>query len=118
MLSSDSFLEASVELKANPANLNEWPMEEKVRKDGKLTIDYSNGTQQVVDLVGWLYRPWVQIVMPDDLPYSPENCFIDFGTVHVKNSKKISVHLINPSKVDGKWSVNYIKYHQSIKYKF
>jgi len=26
--------------------------------------------------------------------------------------------LINPSKVDGKWSISYIKYHQSIKYKF
>ena len=26
--------------------------------------------------------------------------------------------MFNPSKVDGRWSIAYIKYHQSIKYKF
>lgn len=25
---------------------------------------------------------------------------------------------MNPSKVDAKWSISYVKYHQSIKYKF
>ena len=72
----------------------------------------------MVELVGWLYRPWVQVVMHNDLPHSAENCLVDFGIVHVNNSKKMSVFLVNPSKVDGKWSVSYIKYHQSIKYKF
>jgi len=56
--------------------------------------------------------------MPDHTAYSSENFLIDFGTVHVKNSKKLSVHLINPSKVDAKWTASFLKYHQSIKYKF
>lgn len=56
--------------------------------------------------------------MPNELSYSSENFEIDFGTVHVKNSKKLSVYLINPSKVDAKWTISYLKYHQSIKYKF
>jgi ribosomal protein L24E len=93
-------------------------MEEKVRKDGQIIISYSNGCQQTIDLVGWLYRPWVQIQMPNDQYYSNENFEIDFGVVHFKNTKKMSLYLINPSKVDGKWTITYIKYHQSIKYKF
>jgi hypothetical protein len=48
-------------------------MEEKVRKDGQIIISYSNGSQQVIDLVGWLYRPWVQIQMPNHQNYSSEN---------------------------------------------
>lgn len=38
---------------------------------------------------------------------------IDFGTVHVKNSKKMSVYLANPSKSAANWSIYYVKYHQS-----
>jgi hypothetical protein len=38
--------------------------------------------------------------------------------VHVKNSRKMGVFLINPSKAEARWSIAYIKYHQSIKYKF
>jgi hypothetical protein len=30
----------------------------------------------------------------------------------------MSFFIYNPSKVDGKWSLSYVKYHQSIKYKF
>jgi hypothetical protein len=48
-------------------------MEEKVRKDGQIIISFSNGQQQTVDLVGWLYRPWIQIQMPNDLYFSNDN---------------------------------------------
>jgi hypothetical protein len=30
----------------------------------------------------------------------------------------MSIFLTNPSKVDAQWTIAYIKYHQSIKYKF
>ena len=56
--------------------------------------------------------------MPNQKLYSNENFEIDFGTVHFKNSKKLSFYLLNPSKVDAKYTISYIKYHQSIKYKF
>jgi hypothetical protein len=38
--------------------------------------------------------------------------------VHFKNYKKLSFYLINASKVDAKFTIAYIKYQQSIKYKF
>lgn len=56
--------------------------------------------------------------MPNLSPYSTENAEIDFGTVHFKNSKKLSFHLANPSKVDARFYIAYVKYQQSIKYKF
>ena len=56
--------------------------------------------------------------MPDGGLCSPQNFEIDFGTVHVKNAKIHSIYLFNPSKTDGKYTISYIKYHQSIKYKF
>lgn len=69
-LTSDSILEVTVELNGSPSNLSEWPMEEKVRKDGILNICFSNGSQQSIELAGWLYRPWLAIQMPNGLPYS------------------------------------------------
>ena len=56
--------------------------------------------------------------MPNKEFYSNDNFTIDFGTVHFKNTKNITFYLINPSKADGKFAISYIKYHQSIKYKF
>lgn len=66
-------MEAKVELSANPANNNQWPMEEKVRREGQLVLSYSNGAQQTIDLIGWLFRPWVQLQMPNDQLHSSEN---------------------------------------------
>lgn len=43
---------------------------------------------------------------------------IDFGTIHVKNSKRVSLYLINPTKCDGKFTITYIKYHQSKRINF
>lgn len=83
-----------------------------------MIISYSNGDRQLIDLVGWLYRPWVKVLMPNRELHSADNFTIDFGTVHFKNSKNITFYLINPSKVDGKFTITYVKYHQSIKYKF
>jgi hypothetical protein len=117
-LTYDSILEVAVELIASSNNLTEWPMEERVRKEGLLTISFSNGSKQSIELAGWLYRPWLTIQMPNLQPYSGENCEIDFGTVHFKNSKRLSFYLVNPSKVDARFSIAYIKYQQSIKYKF
>ncbi len=118
VLTSGSILEAKIELVANPSNLAQWPLEDKVRRDGELAISYSNGEKQTIPLVGWLYRPWIQIQMPNNQLHSSENFEIDFGTVHIKNSSKEVIYLTNPSKVDAKWSISYVKYHQSIKYKF
>jgi len=56
--------------------------------------------------------------MPNNLLYSIENTLIDFGTIHVKNSKKLSIYLINTSKSDAKFTVTYIKYQQSKKINF
>lgn len=36
----------------------------------------------------------------------------------MKNSKKIAIYLINPTKSDGKFSISYIKYHQSKRINF
>jgi len=93
-------------------------MEEKIRRDGQLIISFSNGEKQVVELVGYLYRPWVQVLMPNLFNYSNDNFMIDFGKVHFKNSKTLTLYLFNPSKADGKFTISYVKYHQSIKYKF
>ena len=65
-----SILEAKVELCGNPNNTTLWPMEEKIRKEGQLVLSYSNGEKQVIELVGWLYRPWVQIQMPNNQLHS------------------------------------------------
>ena len=40
-------------------------MEQKVRKDGIMRIIFSNGDIQELPLAGWLYRPWIQIEMPN-----------------------------------------------------
>ena len=56
--------------------------------------------------------------MPNNLLYSIENTMIDFGTIHVKNSKRVSLYLINPTKCDGKFTITYIKYHQSKRINF
>ncbi len=56
--------------------------------------------------------------MPNNLLYSIENTMIDFGTIHVKNSKKQSIYLINPTKSDAKFTITYIKYQQSKKINF
>jgi hypothetical protein len=57
----------------NPTNLNEWPLEAKIRKEGQLIFSYSNKQKQTVDLVGWLLRPWVQIQMPNGGYFTNEN---------------------------------------------
>ena len=79
---------------------------------------YSNGDVQEIKLVGWLYRPWIQIEMPNNLPFSSENFIIDFGTVHVKNYKKMCLYISNPSKSTALWNINYVKYHQTKKINF
>ncbi len=56
--------------------------------------------------------------MPNNLLYSIENRLIDFGTIHVKNSKKMSIYLTNPTKCDAKFTITYIKYQQSKKIHF
>ena len=73
-------------------------------------MKFSNGEEQIINLVGWLYRPWVQVQMPNDLWCSIENRLIDFGTIHIKNSRKMSIYLVNPSKSDAKFTITYIKY--------
>jgi hypothetical protein len=95
----------AVELKADPKNTTQWPLEARLRREGTLVIDYSNGEQQRVELVGWLYRPSLLIEMPNHSPYSPENNLIDFEVVHVNNHKKRSVYLSNPSKSAVDWSI-------------
>jgi hypothetical protein len=56
--------------------------------------------------------------MPNNLLYSIENTMIDFGTIHVKNSKRVTLYLINPTKSDGKFTITYIKYQQSKRINF
>jgi len=105
-------------LKANKKDAKDWPLEPRTRKDGTVLLKFSNGHQQSIPLVGWLYRPWAQIQMPNNLLFSIENTLIDFGTIHTKNSKKLSIYLINPSKSDSKFTITYIKYQQSKKINF
>ena len=56
--------------------------------------------------------------MPNQQLNSIENCLIDFGTVHVKNHKKMTLYIQNPTKSAGNWSISYVKYHQSKKMNF
>jgi hypothetical protein len=35
---------------------------------------------------------------------------IDFGTVHVRNSKIISFYILNQTKVPAKWKLQQVKY--------
>ena len=56
--------------------------------------------------------------MPNNLPFSRENFLIDFGVVHVKNHKKMTLFIANPSKSTASWNINYVKYHQTAKVKF
>lgn len=56
--------------------------------------------------------------MPNSLSFSRENFLIDFGVSHVKNYKKMSIYLSNPSKSTAIWNISYIKYNQSGKMKF
>jgi hypothetical protein len=65
VLAYESFIEIIVQLVANKKDPKDWPLEPKVRKDGHILIKYINGHQQKVNLVGWLYRPWVQLQMPN-----------------------------------------------------
>lgn len=69
-LTYDSFIEILVELKANKKDPKDWPLEPKTRKDGTLSFNFSNGQKQNIPLVGWLYRPWIQVQMPNNLLYS------------------------------------------------
>jgi hypothetical protein len=46
---------------ADPNTLENWPLDNVVRKDGNVKIMYSNGEVQNIKLVGWLYRPWIFI---------------------------------------------------------
>jgi len=45
-------------------------MEDKVRRDGELVVKYNNGEVQVIPLVGWLYRPFIFIEMPNSRQHS------------------------------------------------
>ena len=63
-------MEVGINLNGNPKNLEEWPLERKVRKDGVLRIIYSNGSVQEIPLAGWLYRPFVEIQMPNEQLHS------------------------------------------------
>lgn len=56
--------------------------------------------------------------MHNELLHSVENMTIDFGTIHVKNEKKLSIYLINCSKSDAKFSIEYVKYMESKKINF
>jgi hypothetical protein len=38
---------------------------------------------------------------------------IDFGTVHVRNSKIISFYILNQTKVPAKWKLQQVKYQKN-----
>ena len=58
------------------------------------------------------------IQMPNELKYSNDNCVIDFGTVHVKNKKKMCFYICNESKSAANWKAVYMNYSKSKKILF
>lgn len=50
-------VELKIRLNGDSKNLEEWPMLPKVRREGKLTVSYSNGHAQQFELLGEMYRP-------------------------------------------------------------
>lgn len=54
-------VELKIQLKSDCKDFEEWPMQNKVRKEGRLVVTYANGHAQTFELVGELYRPVIQL---------------------------------------------------------
>jgi hypothetical protein len=73
-------------------------------KKGAINIHFSNKDSQKILLDGLLLRPNIKLNMSG---YDQEqgDVTIDFGTVHVRNSKIISFYILNETKVPAKWKL-------------
>jgi len=63
-----------------------------------LTVNYVNGSTQVVGLQATVFRPIV-LVAPSEF---------NFGQQHVEGLKANTFYLANPTEVDAKWSIQHI----------
>ena len=86
----------------------DWPMTYKIYKEGVLHINFSNGDYQKIDLEGVLLRPFIYINTSGFEGIEGPNV-IDFGLVHINNTKKINVFLSNLSSVPANWKLSYLK---------
>lgn len=102
-------VELKVQLKGDCKNLEEWPLLNKIRREGRLIVTYANGHSQQFDLVGELYRPVLQLNTTGFEGQAGED-LIEFGTVHTKNNKTLAIYLTNVSLVKAKWSLKYVKF--------
>lgn len=96
--------------KANQTNL--WALTQRMYQSGNLTINFSNGDIQVINLKAELLRPILALNNTGFEGEEEKNEARDFGLVHTKNFKTISLHLLNKTKVPGKWKLLYVKFPQ------
>lgn len=90
------------------SNEEVWPMANKCYEFGRITLNYSNGDKQEIDLEGRLLRPVVQLNSSGQEGVAgPE--VQEFGVVYTKNTKQMSLFLSNTSKVPAKWKIHHVK---------
>ena len=110
VLSPEDNLQVSIKLiKPNPNDIEIWPEINRCSLKGKITIRFSNGEEQHVNLEARLYRPKLVLASSqcDEFKNLTEQ---DFGIVNTRFQKKITIFMSNVSPVDARWEIKYVQY--------
>lgn len=102
--------QSSVQLKVVFTQNNEdWPMNYRSQKKGQMFIRYNNQDVQKILFDGLLLRPNISL-NTSGYEFDLGENLIDFGTIHVRNHKTLTFHIINNSKVPAKWKIQVVKF--------
>lgn len=112
-LAENTNLELKIAFQApKPSETNLWALTQRMYQSGNLLINFSNGDSQNIILKAELLRP-ILIINNTGFEGKEEAAEMrDFGTVHIKNYKTLSLFLVNKTKVPGKWKLLYVKFPQ------
>ena len=112
-LAENTNLELKIAFLAPKANdSTQWPLTQRMYKSGQLTVYFSNGDSQTFSLKAELLRPILAINNTGIEGKDDKSEARDFGLVHIKNYKTLSLFLSNQTKVPGKWKLLYAKFPQ------
>lgn len=75
-------------------------------------MHFSNGDSQKFNLRAELLRPILSLNKTGFEGKDDGSVTRDFGVVHIKNFKTVSMYLSNITKVPGKWKLLYVKFPQ------
>lgn len=98
----------------DPQDLERWPNTRINFVNGSLKVIFRNGYTQHIRLEGWLMRPYLFLNSSGFEPcHDPIDApTLDFGLLHIDDSKTKALWLTNKSPVPARWKISYVPFPQ------